>query len=125
MSAPRKSALGFIIVTVLFDVTGIGIIVPVMPKLINELTGGTMSDAARWGGWMVFAYALMEFVSSPLMGVLSDRFGRRPVLLASLFGFGIDYRSWPSPDRTPRWRSSTGSANSGVLIAAAAPPHSG
>jgi DHA1 family tetracycline resistance protein-like MFS transporter len=93
MSVARstKPALGFIFVTLLIDVTGFGIIIPVMPKLITELTGGTMSDAARFGGWMTFAYAFMQFVCAPVMGALSDRFGRRPVLLASLFGFGIDY----------------------------------
>ena len=91
MASQRKAALGFILVTVLIDVMGIGIIIPVMPKLVSQLTGGGMSEAARWGGWMVFAYALMLFICSPFMGGLSDRFGRRPVLLASLFGFGIDY----------------------------------
>lgn len=87
----RSPALGFILVTLLIDVTGLGIIIPVMPSLITELTGGTMSDAARYGGWMTFAYALMQFLCAPVMGGLSDRFGRRPVLLASLFGFTIDY----------------------------------
>src|SRR6185295_3469749 len=75
----------------LIDVTGFGIIIPVMPKLLTELTGGTMSDAARIGGWMMFAYSLMQFACAPIMGALSDRYGRRPVLLASLFGFGVDY----------------------------------
>lgn len=87
----RAPALGFIFVTMLIDVTGWGIIIPVMPKLITEVTGGTLSDAARWGGWMTFAYAVMQFAFAPIMGGLSDRFGRRPVLLASLFGFGVDY----------------------------------
>jgi len=91
MASRRKAALGFIVVTALIDVMGIGIIIPVMPRLISELTGGGMAEAARWGGWMVFAYSLMLFLCSPLMGGLSDRFGRRPVLLASLFGFGVDY----------------------------------
>jgi MFS transporter, DHA1 family, tetracycline resistance protein len=89
--AQRAPALGFILVTLLLDVAGLGIIIPVMPKLITHLTGGTISDAARWGGWMAFTYAAMQFFFAPIMGALSDRFGRRPVLLASLFGFGLDY----------------------------------
>ncbi|GAB3222457.1 tetracycline resistance MFS efflux pump [Hymenobacter seoulensis] len=91
MAAPRKAALGFIFLTLLLDVIGIGIIVPVIPALIRHLTGGTISDAARVGGWLVFAFAVMQFLFSPVMGNLSDRFGRRPVLLLSLLGFGLDY----------------------------------
>lgn len=91
MKSSRAPAMWFILVTLLIDVAGLGIIIPVMPKLITHLTGGTMSDAARWGGWMTFAYAGMQFFCAPVMGALSDRFGRRPVLLASLFGFGLDY----------------------------------
>lgn len=87
----RKAALGFIFITLLIDVTGLGIIIPVIPKLIVHLTGGTISQAAKIGGWLGFAYAIMQFVCAPVLGNLSDRFGRRPVLLLSLLGFGIDY----------------------------------
>jgi MFS transporter, DHA1 family, tetracycline resistance protein len=90
MSAQRP-ALIFIFITLLIDVIGLGIIIPVLPDLIQELTGGTLSDASRYGGWMLFAYAFMSFLCAPIMGGLSDRYGRRPILLASLFGFGIDY----------------------------------
>lgn len=86
-----KAALGFIFVTLLLDVTGFGIIIPVLPKLIAELIHGNLSDAASYGGWLTFAYALMQFICAPILGNLSDRFGRRPVLLFSLLGFGIDY----------------------------------
>ncbi|MBA4056013.1 MAG: tetracycline resistance MFS efflux pump [Marivirga sp.] len=87
----KNPALGFIFITLLIDVTGLGIIIPVLPSLIQELTGGTLSEASMYGGWLLFAYALMQFVCAPIMGGLSDRYGRRPVLLASLFGFGVDY----------------------------------
>src|SRR5690606_35720070 len=87
----RKPALGFIFVTLLIDITGWGIIIPVVPGLIMEVAGGTVSDASRYGGWLVADYAIMQFVCPPVIGALSDRFGRRPVLLMSLFGFGIDY----------------------------------
>ncbi len=88
-----KPALGFIFVTLLIDVTGFGVIIPVIPKLLQELIGGdaSVSLAATYGGWLVAAYAITQFFCAPIMGGLSDRFGRRPVLLASLFGFGIDY----------------------------------
>ncbi|SDX46106.1 TCR/Tet family MFS transporter [Hymenobacter psychrophilus] len=89
-TAPR-SALTFIFITLLLDVTGIGIIIPVIPKLIQHLTGGSVSEAAQVGGWLVFAYAAMQFLFSPVLGNLSDQFGRRPVLLFSLLGFGVDY----------------------------------
>lgn len=72
---------------------GFGVIIPVIPKLLQELIGGdaSMGTAATYGGWLISAYAIMQFFFAPIMGGLSDQFGRRPVLLASLFGFGIDY----------------------------------
>jgi DHA1 family tetracycline resistance protein-like MFS transporter len=87
----RKAAISFIFITLLIDVTGLGLIIPVMPKLIETLTGGSISDASRWGGWLTFAYAIMQFLFAPVLGNLSDQYGRRPVLLFSLLGFGIDY----------------------------------
>src|SRR5215217_3024057 len=91
MASSRKAAISFIFITLLIDVTGLGMIIPVIPKLIETLTGGNISDASRWGGWLTFAYAVMQFLFAPVLGNLSDRFGRRPVLLFSLLGFGIDY----------------------------------
>lgn len=86
-----NKAIIFIFITLLIDCTGIGIIIPVVPTLIQKLTGGNVSDAATYGGWLTFAYAAMQFVFSPVLGGLSDRFGRRPIILISLFGLGVDY----------------------------------
>ena len=91
MTKSKKAALGFIFVTLLIDVTGIGIIIPILPDLIIELTGVSVSDAAAIGGWLIFAFAIMQFFCAPILGGLSDQYGRRPVLLLSLFGFGLDY----------------------------------
>jgi DHA1 family tetracycline resistance protein-like MFS transporter len=87
----RQAAIGFIFITLLLDVIGLGIIIPVFPKLITHLTGTDMSGAAQIGGWLMFAYAIMQFICAPILGGLSDHFGRRPILLISLFGFGLDY----------------------------------
>ena len=91
MAKRTAPALIFIFITLLIDVTGLGIIIPVFPKLIEQLIHGNISQAASWGGWLTFSYAAMQFIFSPILGGLSDRFGRRPVLLFSLFGFGLDY----------------------------------
>jgi MFS transporter, DHA1 family, tetracycline resistance protein len=88
---PGAHALAFIFVTVLIDTIGFGIILPVLPELIMELTGEGLSRAATYGGWLLFAFAVMQFFCGPIMGNLSDRFGRRPVLLLSLSAFGLDY----------------------------------
>ncbi|WP_294293068.1 MFS transporter, partial [uncultured Chryseobacterium sp.] len=87
----KKAAIGFIFITLLIDIIGLGIIIPVIPKLIEELIHGDVKEAAKYGGWLSFAYAFTQFVFSPVIGNLSDKFGRRPIILISLFGFTIDY----------------------------------
>jgi DHA1 family tetracycline resistance protein-like MFS transporter len=91
MRNKKTAAIGFVFITMLIDITGWGIIIPVIPKLIKELINGDISEAAKYGGWLTFAYAITQFIFSPLIGNLSDKFGRRPILLISLFGFSLDY----------------------------------
>ena len=86
-----KAGLAFILITVLMDVLSLGLVIPITAKLVKELAGNNPIDAASYVGWFGTIWACMQFFSSPLMGALSDRFGRRPVLLLSAFGLGIDY----------------------------------
>ncbi|MBC7525244.1 MAG: TCR/Tet family MFS transporter [Flavobacterium sp.] len=90
-SNKKQAAIGFIFITLLLDITGWGIIIPVIPKLIKELIHGDISEAAKFGGWLTFIYAITQFVFAPFVGALSDKFGRRPIILISLFGFSLDY----------------------------------
>ncbi|MEJ5144787.1 MULTISPECIES: TCR/Tet family MFS transporter [unclassified Sphingobacterium] len=87
----KKAAIGFIFITLLIDITGWGIILPVVPKLIGEFIHSDLSEAAKYGGWLGFAYAITQFIFAPIVGNLSDQYGRRPILLISLFGFAVDY----------------------------------
>jgi len=102
----RQAAIAFILVTLFIDILGIGIIVPVLPELVKEFVGveevdaaasegtaeqQTFSRAGQFVGVIGASYALMQFLFAPIMGALSDRFGRRPIILISLFGLGIDF----------------------------------
>src|SRR5471030_2638547 len=87
----QSAALGFIFITIFIDVLGLGIIIPVLPKLLQVLGHINVNRASEYIGWLTFVYASMQFVFASIMGNLSDRYGRRPILLISLFGFGIDY----------------------------------
>ena len=91
MQKNKSAAIGFIFITMLIDITGWGIIIPVIPKLIQELIHGDVSEASKIGGWLTFAYAITQFVCAPLVGNLSDKFGRRPIILLSLLAFSMDY----------------------------------
>ena len=91
MTAQRQPAILFILITALIDSISIGIIIPVFPKLIMSMENCDEGRAAVIGGWLMFWFAIMQFVMSPILGSLSDRYGRRPVLLLSLFGFGLDF----------------------------------
>src|SRR5437899_9515916 len=87
----RPAAVIFILVTVTLDILAMGLIIPVLPKLILDFLGGEMTDAAKWSARFAVVFALMQFFCSPLLGVLSDRFGRRPIILLSNLGLGLDY----------------------------------
>jgi DHA1 family tetracycline resistance protein-like MFS transporter len=94
VSAPKavsRHAVTFVLITVFLDMVGFGLIMPVLPKLIEDVGHVTIDRAAIIGGWMFAAFSLAQFVFAPLMGNLADRFGRRPLLLLAIFGLGMDF----------------------------------
>lgn len=91
MKQPGRHALVFVAVTVLLDTIGFGLILPVLPTLLVDLTGKSVNEAAVYGGWLAFVYAAMQFVCAPVLGNLSDRYGRRIVLLLAVGALGLDY----------------------------------
>ncbi len=90
-AAPTRHAVTFVLITVFLDMMGFGLIMPVLPRLIEDVGDMTLAQASVIGGWMFFAFSITQFAFSPLMGNLSDRFGRRPLLLLAVFGLGVDY----------------------------------
>jgi DHA1 family tetracycline resistance protein-like MFS transporter len=91
MSTSKNSAMGFIFITLLIDSMGWGLIIPVIPDLVAQLKHIPVNEASKYGGYLLSVFAITQFAFSPVIGNLSDRYGRRPVLLLSLLGFGIDY----------------------------------
>ena len=90
-SPPSRAMLPVVAMALFIDSLGIGIIIPIAPQLVMELSGATLADAAPIAGWLTLAYASMQFIFSPILGNLSDRYGRKPILLASLAALSVDY----------------------------------
>lgn len=90
MLKKSNSSLAFIFTTILIDCIGFGIIIPIIPNLIKQLNGSSISEASTVGGWLLFLYAIMQFIFAPILGGLSDQYGRRPILLIALLGLGLD-----------------------------------
>ncbi|MEO8444100.1 MAG: TCR/Tet family MFS transporter [Gammaproteobacteria bacterium] len=91
MTVAPTRALLFVLITIFIDTVGFGIIIPVLPGLLMDLLGGSLSTAALYGGWLMFVFSALQFVSAPVLGNLSDHFGRRPVLLGSLAAYSLDF----------------------------------
>ena len=87
----RRAAARFIFLTLFLDVLGLGLVIPILPSLVTDFVGGDASLGAAWYGPITALYALMQFVAAPVLGALSDRYGRRPILLIALAGYGLDY----------------------------------
>lgn len=127
---PRRAAVFFILVTVVLDMLSFGTIIPVLPKLVETFLGGDTAEAAEIYGLMGTAWALMQFVCSPIQGALSDRFGRRPVVLLSNFGLGLDFilmalapnLAWLFAGRVISGIASSSFSTAGAYIADVTPP---
>src|ERR671932_64391 len=126
----KPAAVIFVLVTVSLDMLSVGLIAPVLPKLILNFLGGEMKTAADWNGVFGTVFAAMQFFFSPVLGVLSDRFGRRPVILLSNLGLGLDYivmalapnLAWLFVGRIVSGITSSSFSASGAYIADVTPP---
>src|SRR5918911_2798794 len=87
----RQASVVFVLVTLFIDVLGMGLVIPILPRLVQNLIGGAVGEASFVFGLLVSIYAVMQFFCAPVLGALSDRFGRRPVILMALAGLGFDY----------------------------------
>lgn len=130
MLRPGRAALAFIFVSVVLDIVAFGIIIPVLPKLIESFVDGDPVRTAYWVGTFGTVWALMQFLCAPLLGALSDRFGRRPVLLLSITGLGLDYvlmavapsLAWLFIGRVLSGMTAAGFATAAAYIADVTPP---
>src|SRR6185295_11702874 len=130
VGAKRQAAFAFIFMTVVLDVLALGVIIPVLPELVKSFLGGDTVRAARLTGVFGTVWALMQFLFSPLMGVISDRFGRRPVILVSCLGLGLDYffmamaptLAWLFLGRVISGITAASFATAGAYIADVTPP---
>src|SRR5882762_27875 len=89
--ANRRASVVFVLITLFIDMLGMGLVIPILPKLVQSLLGGAVAEASFVFGLLVSIYAVMQFLCAPVLGALSDRFGRRPVILLALVGLGFDY----------------------------------
>lgn len=127
---PRRAAIAFIFVSMVLDIVALGIVIPVLPQLIKGFLGGDTASAAAWFGIFGTTWAAMQFLFSPFLGALSDRFGRRPVLLLSILGLGIDYLimalaptlTWLFVGRLLSGMTAAGFATAAAYIADVTPP---
>jgi DHA1 family tetracycline resistance protein-like MFS transporter len=127
---PGRAAFAFIFVTVALDMLALGIMAPVLPKLVIQMEGGDVARAASITGVFGFAWAAMQFLFSPLLGAVSDRFGRRPVVLLSNLGLGLDYvvmalaptLSWLFVGRIVSGITAASFSTAGAYIADVSPP---
>jgi DHA1 family tetracycline resistance protein-like MFS transporter len=127
----RAASVRFILITLVIDALGFGLVVPIVPSLVLQLSGRSVSGASIWVGLLLAAFALMQFICAPVLGALSDRFGRRPVLLLSLSGIGANYMmlawapslAWLFVGRLIAGATAANAATATAYIADVTPPH--